>query len=246
VAADATEEEQVEALKKWFEENGVSLVVGIVLALGGVFGYRAWENSSREAGEAASAIYEDLVAAVGATPGVSLSDEMTATGISLAERLKAEYGDSSYALFGALYMAKVAVESGDLDRATNELRWVLDHGAKGSFEVLARIRLSRVLSAQGKFEEALSVLDVRLDLAAHRSSWEEARGDVYFSMERFEDAREAYQLAVQNVTQGSKPYLNMKLEDLTYAKVSTPAEEAEAEQEPEESSAPGSTDAERQ
>lgn len=226
MVADSTEEEQVEALKKWFEENGVSLLLGIVLALGGVFGYQAWEQSTRETAEAASAIYENLVAAVGFVPSDGLSEEMTATGITLAEQLKTEYSDSSYALFGALHMAKVAVEAGNLDKAAGELQWALDNGAEDSFEILARIRLSRVLSAQEKYEEARDVLDVQLDLLAHQSSWEEARGDIYFSMGKLEDAREAYQLAVQSAGQiQSKPYLNMKLEDLTYAKVITRSEE---------------------
>ena len=228
MVADSTEEEQVEALKKWFAENGVSLVMGVVLALGGVFGYRAWENSTREVGEAASAIYEDLISAAGSISGNDSSEEMTATAIALAGQLKTEYSDSSYALFAALTMAKIAVESGNLDKAAAELHWVLNNGAQGSFEILARTRLSRVLSAQEKYEEALAVLDVRLDLAAHRSSWEEARGDVYFSMDRLDEAREAYQLAAQNTGQGeSRPYLNMKLEDLTYAGVATADEDPE-------------------
>jgi predicted negative regulator of RcsB-dependent stress response len=88
--------------------------------------------------------------------------------------------------------------------------------------------LSRVLSAQEKYEEALAVLDVKLDLAAHKSSWDEARGDIYFAMERPDDAREAYQLAVQSVSPDrAKPYLEMKLEDLTYAKVVVPDEAPE-------------------
>ncbi|MEX2327847.1 MAG: tetratricopeptide repeat protein, partial [Pseudomonadales bacterium] len=43
-----TDEEQIEAIKKWWDENGKSILIGIVLALGGVFGYQAWDNHVRE------------------------------------------------------------------------------------------------------------------------------------------------------------------------------------------------------
>lgn len=227
MVADSTEEEQVEALKKWFAENGVSLLLGIVLALGGVFGYRAWENSVRQTGEAASAIYEDLVAAVGTVPDSGLSMEMRTTGRSLADQLKNDHGDSSYALFAAMTMAKLAVDAGDPDKAVSELRWVLANGAEGSIEILSRIRIARVLSAQELYEEALAVLQPKLDLAAHRASWEEVKGDVYLSMDRVDEARQAYQLAVNSVSQqGSRPYLNMKLADLTFPLMDNPGEAA--------------------
>ena len=62
-----SDEEQLELIKKWWEENGTSLVTAIVLALGVTFGYRAWVDNVRETAEAASAKYENLVqAAAGA------------------------------------------------------------------------------------------------------------------------------------------------------------------------------------
>ncbi len=218
MVTDRTEEEQVEALKNWFGENGVSLVFGIVIALGAVFGYRAWDTGVRETGEAASAIYENLLSAVGDVPPEGLSKEMIATGTSLAGQLKSDYTDSSYALFAAFHLAKIAVDSGNLDEAATELKWVLDNGAATSMEILARIRLARVLSAQQKYDEALATLDVTLELSSHLSSWEEARGDIYYGKGDMVKAREAYQLAVNNVGEDNlKPYLNMKLEDLTYS-----------------------------
>ena len=230
MVADRTEEEQVEALKAWFETNGVSLVFGIVIALGGVFGYRAWENSVQETGEAASAIYENLVSAVGVVPPEGLSDEMIATGNSLAGQLKSDYSDSSYALFAALHLAKIAVDSGNFDKAVTELQWVLDNGATGSMEILARIRLAKVLSSQEKFDQALATLDVKLELSSHLSSWEEARGDVFYGKGDMDKAREAYQLAVNNVSEDNlKPFLNMKLEDLTYASASIAVGETAAD-----------------
>ena len=64
-----SDEEQVEVLKKWWDENGTSLIVTLVLVLGGTFGYRAWENSVIESGEAASVVYEDLVTSVRSITG---------------------------------------------------------------------------------------------------------------------------------------------------------------------------------
>ena len=234
MAADRTEEEQVEALKSWFQDNGVSLVFGIVITLGAVFGYRAWDNSIQQTGEEASAVYENLLSAVGTIPPEGLSEEMMATGNTLATQLKSEYGDTSYALFAAFHLAKIAVDAGDLDKAVAEFKWVLDNGASDSMEILARTRLARVLAAQEKYDEALAILDVKLELSTHLSSWEEARGDIYYGKGDMDKAREAYQLAVSNVGEDSlKPYLNMKLEDLTYSTSSiaadSPAEEAEAE-----------------
>jgi predicted negative regulator of RcsB-dependent stress response len=227
VAADRTEEEQVEALKNWFGENGVSLIFGIVVALGAVFGYRAWDNDVRQTGEAASAVYENLLTAVGEVPPEGLSDEMIATGNALAGELKADYTDSSYASFAALHLAKIAIDGGNLETAVTELRWVLDNGAEDSMEILGRIRLARVLAAQEKYDEALATLDVKLELSMHLSSWEEARGDIYYGKGDMDKAREAYQLAVSNVGEETlKPYLNMKLEDLTYTASSIAANEA--------------------
>ena len=218
MAADRTEEEQVEALKSWFEKNGISLVFGIVIALGAVFGYRAWDNNVRETGEAASAIYENLLTAVGTIPPEGLSSEMIVTGRTLAGQLKTDHTDSTYALFAALHLAKMAIDSGDMDTAVTELNWVLDNGATGSIEILARIRLAKVLATQAKYDEALATLDVKLDFSYHLSSWEEARGDIYYGKGDLDKAREAYQLAISNVGEENvKPYLNMKLEDLTYS-----------------------------
>jgi predicted negative regulator of RcsB-dependent stress response len=218
VVSDRTEEEQVEALKKWFEDNGVSLVVGIVLALAAVFGYRAWDNNVRETEEAASAIYENLVTAVVAVPLDGLSPELLATGKSLADQLKEEYSDSSYALFAALQMARIAVDADDLEKASAELQWIVDNGAEGSLELISRMRLARVLLEQGLNDEAMAALDTNTDLGAHHSSWEEVKGDIYLAMDKIDEARQAYQLAMSSVSQaGAKPYLNMKLEDLTFA-----------------------------
>ena len=37
-----TDEEQVEKVKAWLKENGTSIVAGVVIGLGGIFGWQFW------------------------------------------------------------------------------------------------------------------------------------------------------------------------------------------------------------
>ena len=67
-----SDEEQLELIKKWWDENGTSLVTAVVLALGVTFGYRAWEDNVRETAEAASAKYENLVQAAAVAVDVDI------------------------------------------------------------------------------------------------------------------------------------------------------------------------------
>ena len=53
-----TEEEQVEAMKKWWNENGKSLIITVVVVLAGYFGWNSYQENQRVQGEAAASIYQ--------------------------------------------------------------------------------------------------------------------------------------------------------------------------------------------
>ncbi len=44
MAEHLSEEEQLEALKRWLSENGTSTVVGVVLAISGYLGWGFWQD----------------------------------------------------------------------------------------------------------------------------------------------------------------------------------------------------------
>ena len=69
-----TEEEQVEALKKWWAENGKSAVFGVVLGLGAIFGWREWQDYETARAMAASELYQELVVAARSDDAVKLED----------------------------------------------------------------------------------------------------------------------------------------------------------------------------
>ena len=114
-----TEEEQLEALQRWWDENGKSTIATIALALGVGFGWQYWQGQQQERSEVASGVYQDMLEAVS---NAGENPELLATGRNLAETLKTDYPGTTYAQFAALHLAKLAVARDDLAAAEQELR----------------------------------------------------------------------------------------------------------------------------
>ncbi len=57
----STEEQQAEAIKRFFRENGTTIVVGAVLGLGGLYGWKAYNQSQIDSAEAASEAFTQVV-----------------------------------------------------------------------------------------------------------------------------------------------------------------------------------------
>jgi len=226
VALDTTEEEQIESIRNFVRQYGPTIVIAIILSLGGTYGYRSWETSQRVEKESASIAYEELVSAIVALPA---TEEATSEAIgAMVDSLKATHPESTYAVFASLQMARLSVEDGDYPAAEREFLWALEN-ADASLEPLIRIRLARVLKADNRNDQALEVLDKKLELYAYGSAWHETRGDVLLMLEEIDQAREAYQIAVNTSGELTAPALVMKLEDLTYAEA-IPDTEPETEQ----------------
>ena len=209
-----TDEEQVEALKNWWKENGKSLVIMIVVALAAVYGFKAWQQQGIQSNENASALYQQLVDVV--VPSADADKkENYATSKHLAKTLRADFSDSQYAKLGALLMAKVAVNEGDLTRAEQELDWLLSVAKKPLLVSIASIRKSQILAQQEKYQMALDILS-KVSLVSLKGQSSELQGDIYLSQGEKDKARAAYEKAVSLQSVGiSNPVLTMKLNDLT-------------------------------
>jgi predicted negative regulator of RcsB-dependent stress response len=202
-----SEEEQVEAIKKWWNENGKSIIAGIAIGITAIFGWRAYDNHTAQQAEAASTLYEQMIVA-------SRKDDNENVGV-YANRIIADYKSSTYAVFATLMLAKLAAESGDLEKAETHLHWVLDNNSQAEFEHIARLRLARVLIAGDKLDLAANTLVVSNpgEFVAH---YEELRGDIFVKQGKTEQAKQAYQKALANTlaTEGAQSVLQMKLDNL--------------------------------
>lgn len=219
MSAHLTEEEQLEALKRWWKENGKNTVIAVVVAVSGYFGFEFWQEQTRVADELASEQYQILVEAVIPAPGTVLSEAQRATAESLAADLKQNAGSGFYGQSAALYMAKLAVDTGDLKTAQSELEWLLEQQPEQAMALVARLRLARILAAAGHYDSALNSLQ-GTDLAGFSARYAEVRGDILVAKGDLEAARNAYQLAQQSLTERDyemRSALQVKLDDLAVA-----------------------------
>ncbi|ROS05165.1 putative negative regulator of RcsB-dependent stress response [Sinobacterium caligoides] len=214
-----TEEEQVEAIKHWWKENGTSTLLTIAIVVAGYFGWQYYGQNQQASAEQASAIYQQLLEAndqLAQQP----DDAQLATAHHLASQLKEDYEGSTYAQFAALINARLYVNSEDLVKAEAELRWVLEHSSQQSTTDVTELRLARVLDAQGKTDEAEQLIAKQRD-GAMQVGFEELKGDILAAKGDPSGARTAYQqakdLAAENKVQAS-PLLALKLQNLPAAK----------------------------
>lgn len=208
-----TEEEQVEALRKWWDENGRSTLLAIVLAVGAGFGWQAWQQQQETLAETASLRYEELLEAVQS----GADEDQLATIRHLAGGLKEDYSGSTYAGFAALHLARLAVMEDDLVTAESELRWVLTAKPSDEVRLLAQLRLARVIAAQGNLQAALDILNAG-DAGSYEPAYEEARGDIYLQLGQRDKAVESYQAASTLAAAsggGAGNSLQLKLQSLT-------------------------------
>lgn len=207
-----TEEEQVEAIKNWWQENGKSLVIVVALSIAGVFGWRAWQSNQEATAANASALYENLAAAVESSPSL---DEAQASSVGhIAKQLKEDYGSSAYAPMGAMILARVLVEKQDYSAALAELEYVIEsEQSKASLAELATLRKAQILLSEAKLNEAKAALS-SIGESIYMSLFYEISGDIAAASGDAEAARSAYQVAMDNSDPQTRSLIKMKFDDL--------------------------------
>ena len=204
----ATEEEQVRALKDWFRQYGLFIVVGLIIGVGGVFGVRAWDAHKLQQAQQASAQYDGLT-------NTAKTADFPATKAA-AEKLMSEFPASPYAVQAALSLAALAVDQGEAEVAKEKLQWVLNSDALPAMKDVARLRMARiVLNIDNDAETAGTILSVD-GSPEFAVLYNELRGDVAVAQKDYAAAREQYDLALENWDEdlGSNDLLRMKRDDV--------------------------------
>ena len=199
-----TEEEQVEAIKKWWKENGKSVIGGVVLGFAIIGGWQGWQGYQRNQGEAASAYFDSMRQAVRTGQDDKAIDD--------GKRLIGEFGGSAYASFAALELARLAYQRGEKGVARDHLQWVSDAAADPAIRETGRLRLGQLLLDMNELD-ALQALVAEPAPAAFGGEFAALRGDLERARGNEEAAREAYQEALIKGVE-DEGLLRMKLVDV--------------------------------
>jgi len=200
-----TEEQQVEAIKNWWKENGLAVIGGAVLGISALVGWRAWGWHQEKQATEASDLFVIMQDAVNKNDAASIEAN--------ANTLRSDYASTPYASLAVLHLAKVQNDKDDSANAEESLRWVLNNSKQAEVKDIARIRLARLLLIGEKVDEAQALLTSGTS-EAYSSLVNEVRGDIYVAKGEIEQAKQAYDQAIQSSSGSSVEYLELKRSDL--------------------------------
>lgn len=207
MALDLEEQEQLDALKAWWHQNGKWVVAGVsafVIVVGGIQGWNVWKH--RQASGAAQ-LFEQATQAM---------ENGNAKGVKeITSQIMENYGNTAYATSAAWLAGRANLDAGDLKSAQAQYAYALEHAKDPGLEQIARLRLAAVLLDQKDYPGALKLLESKHD-AAFAGLYANLKGDVLAAQGQAAEARAAYTLALEKLGEKSpmKPLVEIKLDGL--------------------------------
>jgi predicted negative regulator of RcsB-dependent stress response len=202
-----TDDEQLEAVKHLIAEYAPWLIGGVLVGAALFFGFRYFQSYNNERAFKAAAQFSAMTAALQAN-NVEKSRQ-------IADGLIKDYASSPYADQAQLTMARLDVDEGQLGKAVIPLTQVMNESKDTDLRQIARLRLARVLTDQGKPDEAIQTLAAPIP-AAFAAPAHEVRGDAYLAKKDIPHAVSEYQAALGMADAGgvNAPLLELKIQDL--------------------------------
>lgn len=205
MAYDHDEQEQLDTLKAWWNQYGNLITWLLIIALSAYAGWTGWNYYQRNQAIQASQLYEELQKALAAKDQAKVQRAAT--------DMQDKFGRTAYAQMSALAAAKAAFDAGDLATAKGQLQWAIDNGRDEEYRAIAKLRLAGVLLDEKAYDQALKLLSSEFS-AAFAGVVEDRKGDILMAQEKFAEAREAYQAALEKTDQRSpgRQLIQLKLD----------------------------------
>lgn len=198
------ENEQVDALRRFFANNGKALAVGVIIGIGALAGWRYWTGHQASNSAEISANYQKVTQAMQSDRPQTLE----------AVAKFASENNNTYGALAALDLAKQYVDQQQLDQAAAQLQTGLKATKDENLQAVLNLRLARVQLQQKQAEAALKTLD-----AVKGEGWSaiiaDIRGEALLSKGDKQGARDAWSKGIaSDASPALKQMMQMKMNNL--------------------------------
>jgi predicted negative regulator of RcsB-dependent stress response len=208
---DLQEQEQVDAIKNWWAENGKWVLAALIVAVLGYVGIQFWKSYQVKQSEGASKLYSEVEKQLGSGDPKRLNDAVAA--------LVDQFGRSAFAPRAQLLAAQTNLQLQDVARAKTQLQWVVDHANESGLQATASLKLASILLDEKNYEAALRLLN-GVPAEAFKGLFADLKGDVLFAQGKLPEAKAAYQqaLALIDAKSNYRNLVQLKLDSLGVGK----------------------------
>jgi predicted negative regulator of RcsB-dependent stress response len=212
-----TDEQQADRAKQWLRENGVFIAAGVVLGLGGLFGWQQWQEHKLQLAGEASVVWEQLRSAITAERLNEVNETL--------ELLETEYTGTPYVDQARLALARMYMDKNSPEEALEQLNKLVGGGKDAQLRRIAELRIAQIYVYQSEYEAALQVLGEGSS-PVFAGFYHDIRGDIYFAQGKPELAAGEYKLALDLDASGyiDRSYVQIKLDDVSGSIAVTAAE----------------------
>jgi len=200
IQVDNTEEEQVEQIKKWWNNNGKQIIAGAVIGLAGIWGWNTYSDYQDKQSLNARSLY--------------LSYASDSNNLGAYDKLTTDFSSSSYSDQAILLMAKYLFDAGSYSQALGIIKPLINNPSSIS-ATTAALRTASIYLQLGQHDEALSILEGQSEDGFLGLNYN-LLGDIYLDLGNRAEAQKYYSLAIDNVTENSNltQLIQIKLDDL--------------------------------
>ncbi len=199
-----TDKEQIEQLKKWWNDYGKSVAIAVSVGLLISMAWRYWQGHERVEEKVAADVYEQML--------VSVSTKQYGLAEQYARQLQVKFAPTVYATLASLLWSSNDILNKNYGDAETQLQWVMDHSDNASFRQIARIRDARLLIEMKQYDKSMALL-AKVDdknftpmIDAIKGTVYQAQGQLAQAKAAFQKAQQGYQLAGLN-----DPVLNLRI-----------------------------------
>lgn len=193
MALDLQDQEELENAKRAWKLWGRWVFFAMLIAAALYLGNIVWKGQIEKRNAAAASVYDSEFAA-------ALQNGDNANALKAVQKMQTEYPNTFAAAQATLALADDAFANGKYDDAANHLKWLMQTQKHPLIRATVIQRLATVYLQQGKFDDALSVLNEKVEpeFAARIA---ELKGDTYLAQGKKNEAKQAFDLALKQLPQ---------------------------------------------